>query len=164
MSFIDQIQGDIDFFNTKTGEVIGVVRNPVDKNKKPKKNKSQFSMINNDKHFENFDFSIITNHKELILMMLLVKLQTSTQHYLTINDLHYEYLIKKLNITRKAVQNLIISMVKKDLLRRVCRNTYMVNPHLFYKGFTDAYEQVCFYWDTIKHKQDAKPLEEQESN
>lgn len=152
MSFFDQIQEDIDLINLKTGEVVGVIRNPEDK-RKTKKNKSPFSMINNNSHFESFDFSIITNPKELILMMLLVKLQPSTQHYLTLNDLHYDYLIIKLQLSRKAIVNLILSMVKKDLLRRVCRGTYMVNPHLFYKGYTDIYETTCVFWNNLNTSQ-----------
>jgi predicted XRE-type DNA-binding protein len=168
MKKLVKFQPDYNFVDTNTGLILGngtivAVETPESK-KKRKKIKTEFSMINNDENFDKFDFDVFTNPKEILLMILLSKLQPQSERYITLNQLHYQYLVKILKISKPSISSLISKLVKKDLIRRICDSTYMVNPYLFYKGYSDTYKETCFYWDNIKFKEDIKPLEEQESN
>ena len=88
--------------------------------------------------------------KEADVLLILAKNMTymnnDMPNKVNIDILLREYIMKELNISEGALNNMITSFVKRDIIRRIGRGAYQLNPFIFAKGNWSAIRRIQMDW------------------
>lgn len=88
--------------------------------------------------------------KEADVLLILAKNMTymnnDMPNKVNIDILLREYIMKELDISEGALNNMITSFVKRDIIRRIGRGAYQLNPFMFAKGNWSAIRRIQMDW------------------
>lgn len=113
-------------------------------------NKELFSMTRHTEGLNWIDsFKSIREYK-LILKML--EFENNITNSIILNKEILTILANEINCSIKSISNTLSSLYARDIVRRVSRNSYVVNPSMIYIGGTKELEKKIAYFNKLTPK------------
>lgn len=88
--------------------------------------------------------------KEAEVLLILAKNMTymndANPNKVNIDKMLKQYIQEALGISEGALNNMITSFIKRDIIRRIGRGVYQLNPFMFAKGNWSAIRKIQMTW------------------
>jgi len=131
--------------NPETGEII------TRENRITKSSKEDIFFMT---FIESIGFMKNLSKTEIQTVFGLMKYVTFNDNEVVVNRLVKDRISELMNISLKSINNSITGLVRKQIIKRVGRGTYQLNPHIFGKGNIHAIRKLkmTYEWDFEKLK------------